>query len=215
MSSNTETGGGATVAEQDFASYIISLQSDETKQKDDLLVFAVDLLVRRVASACKQADIPRYPRDKEFIKDIPFVDVVVRLIEMLEARLSHYPEGTSFDDCILSDADNQYLSYLVGHVSVFMDGVVREMVEAHPHCDDPQCDLGFMEYNCLNCGKPVIDYGLWWQLDELEKDAEFSVTCNRCHSSMDATYDGSCIWLKKNKFNQGFLGTPANNRFRR
>lgn len=34
-------------------------------------------------------------------------------------------------------------------------------VDAVPHCDEPGCDLGTLQYTCPDCGQHVTDYDSW------------------------------------------------------
>lgn len=51
------------------------------------------------------------------------------------------------------------------------------------HCDDPPCDLGYVEYTCPVCGKDSNDYGnAWWGYERQAFPAHFD--CERCKAKL-------------------------------
>lgn len=55
------------------------------------------------------------------------------------------------------------------------------------HCDEPSCDLGYVEYACPACGRPGADYGdCWFERDRLwAREVEgVDFACEHCEAPL-------------------------------
>lgn len=59
------------------------------------------------------------------------------------------------------------------------------------HCDNPNCSLGYAQYNCPVCGEYTEDYGsLWWSgPDVIRQGNPFYTTCPDCKAPLVVTYN--------------------------
>lgn len=51
----------------------------------------------------------------------------------------------------------------------------------YQHCDDPPCDLGYVEYTCPVCGERQYDYAdFWFGRDDVYAGSEVESSCEGC-----------------------------------
>lgn len=53
--------------------------------------------------------------------------------------------------------------------------------EIVPHCDDPACDLGSLEYKCPNCNRYIRDFDNWFKRDT----ADLKAKCKHCQAEFE------------------------------
>lgn len=55
----------------------------------------------------------------------------------------------------------------------------------YSHCEEPSCDLGYVEYDCPLCGRITSDYGdLWFRRDEVYGGDTVTTSCSACGASL-------------------------------
>ena len=57
------------------------------------------------------------------------------------------------------------------------------------HCDNEECDLGSLEYDCPICNRAGIDYDLWWKRFDISGGKHEAFDCENCGKSLIIKYD--------------------------
>ena len=52
------------------------------------------------------------------------------------------------------------------------------------HCDDPDCTLGTLEFDCPKCNKHNVNYDNYYDDDKLYKGEIVELNCEHCDSEL-------------------------------
>ena len=68
------------------------------------------------------------------------------------------------------------------------------------YCDNPECDLGSIQFDCPICGKLNLNYNNWFdQEDIIMGDFEGDIICEHCNEKLITFFDevNGGVYLKK------------------
>lgn len=52
------------------------------------------------------------------------------------------------------------------------------------HCDDPDCSLGTLEFDCPNCNEHNVNYENFYDDDKLYRNELIDLNCEHCDSRL-------------------------------
>ena len=60
------------------------------------------------------------------------------------------------------------------------------------HCDNPACELGYLEYECPICHRTIQDYGESW-FDYQYETGPWEIMCEECNADLLITNDNEVV----------------------
>lgn len=172
------------------------LLSSFSKPLTNAMRLAINVLFVEVSDRISLENLHRVACDENLLSRYQIKDFLDNLVELLEKKpdiaecIEPFPE--------LSTDESQYVKYLGSLFQSEMSNNVREPILFVPHCDDDECDLGSVQFQCLFCNAWVIDFDLWWKRDVIKNNTgrPLRLICNRCNYAMDLEESAGNFYLK-------------------